>query len=133
MYIWLGMGKYQNKPFNQKNFKSEFILACIKPAKKDMKTLPWAREMKIMLQLIEKCPDPDFWYHARPDFELPSLAWFLTDNGRKYLNEKYLRFTSDISTKREEVILGEFKESENLSEKENPKPKIKTLKDFLKM
>jgi hypothetical protein len=127
------MGKFKNKKsFTEKSFKSEFILACLQPPKSEVVKIAWAKEMKIMNALCKKCSDPLFWLHAKPEFKLPSLAWFLTQNGRSFLNQKFLRFTSNLRSDNKPVELGELDESENLTEIENPKPKIKTLKDFLK-
>lgn len=127
------MGKFKNKKaFTQKSFKSEFILACLQPTEAEQKNISWPKEMKIMSGLCKKCPDPAFWLHAKPDFKIPSLAWFLTQKGRSFLNEKYLRFTSNLGKKSQVVQLEDFNPEDNLTEQENPKPKIKTLKDFLK-
>jgi hypothetical protein len=121
------------KDFKLNRFKTEFILNCLKLPKSLEKTISWPKEMKIMKDLVEKCDDPAFWRHAIPEFEIPSLAWFLTPKGRSFLNEKHKRFFSKIKTLEKEhntETLSSEKYGEDLVEKENSK-KIKTLKDFL--
>ena len=120
------------KNFQLNRFKTEFILNCLKLPKSLQGTISWPKEMKIMKELTKKCDDPAFWRHAIPEFEIPSLAWFLTPKGRSFLNEKHKRFFSKISTlekKDDTETLSSEKCGEDLAE-QNPK-KIKTLKDFL--
>ena len=57
-----------------------------------------------MNSLVDKCPNPEFWFHARPEFQLPSLAWFLTRDGRRYLNEKYATFNLELKKEVKEEI-----------------------------
>jgi hypothetical protein len=125
------MSKFKYKDsFTQKNFKTEFIISCLRLPKSRHKEIPWAKEMKIMISLAKKCSDPGFWFHARPEFQLPSLAWFLTSDGRKYLNEKYSTFNFKFKKESEEKIkLDENKYG--LDEKITPK-KPKTIMDFIK-
>jgi hypothetical protein len=121
--------KYKNE-FTEKNFKSEFIISCFQLPKSRHKEIAWAKEMKIMNSLVQKCPEIDFWFHARPDFSIPSLAWFLTQNGRRYLNEKYKTFKLELNcNSAEHVELGHEKHGEDQLLK--PK-KPKTIMDFIK-
>jgi hypothetical protein len=126
------MAKFKYKDsYNDKNYKSEFIISCLQVDKKDHKNIQWAKEMKIMNGLVKKCSNPAFWMHARPEFKIPSLAWFITDKGRKYLNEKYKRFNSKIQTtdkKNSETKEDNFEKSDTIIDQQS---KIKTLKDFL--
>jgi hypothetical protein len=121
--------KYKDS-YNEKNYKSEFIISCLQVKKSEHKSIKWAKEMKIMNSLAEKCSDPQFWMHARTEFKIPSVAWFLTDNGRKYLNEKHKRFYSDLKISKTESkeIQNEEKQGEDLV----VAGKLKTIKDFLK-
>lgn len=121
------------KNFKLNRFKTEFILNCLKLPKSLENTISWPKEMKIMKDLVKKCEDPAFWRHAIPEFEIPSLAWFLTPKGRSFLNEKHKRFFSKIKTlekKHDNEELSPEKCGEDIVEEENSK-KIKTLKDFL--
>lgn len=88
---------YSGEKFTKSDYKSEFILSCLKT--RDIKSVPWAREMKIMQKLTSIfSQDPDFWYHARPVFILPSLAWFFKPLGKRYLSKKKREFEiGDIS------------------------------------
>jgi hypothetical protein len=124
--------KKAKEAFSLKRFKSDFILNCLKLPKSRQKEINWAKEMKIMNTLTQRCSDPKFWLHSIPDFQIPSLAWFLTDNGRKFLNEKHKRFYSKIQTiekiDKSISILSDQSQGEDII---NSTSKIKTLKDFL--
>jgi len=124
------MAKFKyKKEYTQKNFRSEFIISCLQVPKAQHKNIAWAKEMKIMNDLIKKCDNPDFWFHARTEFQIPSLAWFLTDNGRKYLNDKYKKFNLELKNEPEVYEILDQKQGED--EVEQPR-KIKTIMDFIK-
>jgi len=125
------MSKYKYKDsYNQKNYKTEFIISCFRLPKSRHKEIPWAKEIKIMNSLVDKCSNPKFWFHARPEFQLPSLAWFLTRDGRRYLNEKYATFNLELKKEvKEEIKLDEKKLGSD--EPLIPK-KPKTIMDFIK-
>jgi hypothetical protein len=118
---------YLGERFNEKNFRSEFVLACLQT--RNVKDVNWPREMKIMNKLVKAySPDYRFWDHARPEFQLPSLAWFLTPNGKKYLSNKKSVFNLDMVVDRG----GEFKlENEKQEEDYKVEKKILSIKDFL--
>lgn len=44
----------------------------------------WPKEIKIAKGLILKYKDYKFWNNLK-DFKLPSLAWFLTKDGKNFL------------------------------------------------
>jgi hypothetical protein len=116
--------------YTKKNYKAEFIISCLQLPKSKHKDIMWAKEMKIMNQLSKKCDNPDFWFHARTTFPIPSLAWFLTSNGRKYLNEKFRAFNFSLKTdQKEKPKLSSQKIGEDLGELQK---KPKTIMDFLK-
>ena len=124
------MSKFKYKDcFTEKNYKTEFILSCLQLPKSRHKEIAWAKEMKIMNSLAKKCSDPDFWYHARLDFQIPSLAWFLTPNGRKYLNEKHSTFNFKFKKDEVKIQLNEEKHGQDQS---IPLKKPKTIMDFIK-
>jgi hypothetical protein len=127
------MSKFNTKAgFSSKNYKSEFIVACLQLPKSRYKEISWAKEMKIMNSLAQKNNDPDFWFHARTDFPIPSLAWFLTSDGRKYLNEKYRAFNlvlNNVISNVKPAELTKEKHGEDFSPKER---KPKTLMDFIR-
>lgn len=124
------MSKFKyKKEFTGKNFKSEFVISCLQIPKSRHKEILWAKEMKIMNDLVKKCSNVDFWFHARTDFQIPSLAWFLTDKGRKYLNEKFKTFNFEFNEKPAEIKLEEEKQgADEITEHKRPK----TLMDFIK-
>lgn len=124
------MAKFKyKKEYTDKNFRSEFIISCLQVPKSQHKNIAWAKEMKIMNELIKKCNNPEFWFHARTEFQIPSLAWFLTENGRKYLNDKYKKFNLDLKNQVEIYEISDKKYGED--EAHIPK-KIKTIMDFIK-
>ena len=124
------MAKFKyKKEYTEKNFKSEFIISCLQVPESQHRSIAWAKEMKIMNDLVKKCQDPTFWFHARTDFAIPSLAWFLTENGRKYLNDKYHKFKLEL--KNQPQIFEILEEKQGEDQVHIPK-KIKTIMDFIK-
>ena len=69
---------------NKKEFIAKFV-------KKDS-TLVWPREMKMVSTLFKIFPNDDFWNSLELKFKLNSLCWFLSDEGRKFLNIEYKKF-----------------------------------------
>jgi hypothetical protein len=127
------MSKFKNKDsFSKKNFKSEFIVACLQLPKSRYKEISWAKEMKIMNSLVQKNDNPDFWFHARTSFPIPSLAWFLTPDGRKYLNEKYRAFNLVLSSSVVNISKIELKEEKQGEDIDTNTRKPKTLMDFIR-
>ena len=128
------MAKFKkNSSFSKKGYKSEFIVSCLQLPKSRYKEINWAKEMKIMNSLTQKNDNPNFWFHARTDFAIPSLAWFLTPDGRKYLNEKFRVFNLnliDISPASSVYIALKTEKQGEDSTLERKKPK--TLMDFIR-
>ena len=52
----------------------------------------WPREMKMVNSLFKIFPNDDFWNSLELEFKLNSLCWFLSDEGRKFLNIEYKKF-----------------------------------------
>jgi len=102
-------------------------MACIQT--EDPKEINWPREMKIMNKLAKAVPNYLFWDHARPTFKLPSLAWFLTKKGKKYLNEKWRDFNHKMKEPEAPPMLEEDKVGQD---GEVGEKKILTISDFLK-
>lgn len=128
------MAKFKkHSSFSKKGYKSEFIVSCLQLPKSRYKEINWAKEMKIMNSLTQKNDNPDFWLHARTDFAIPSLAWFLTPDGRKYLNEKFKVFNlnlRDVSPSSSAYIELKAEKQGDDSILERRKPK--TLMDFIR-
>ena len=50
----------------------------------------WARETKIAKKLYEVFDNEKFWKQSFLDFKLNSLAWFLSQDGLKFLKNQFL-------------------------------------------
>lgn len=74
----------QSLALNKKDFVLKFV-------KKDA-SLVWPREMKIVNSLFKIFPNEAFWNSLDLKFKLNSLCWFLSDEGRKFLNIEYKKF-----------------------------------------
>lgn len=126
------MAKFKKYSTFSKNYKSEFIVSCLQLPKSRYKEISWPKEMKIMNCLAQKNNNPDFWFHARTDFPIPSLAWFLTPDGRRYLNEKHRAFNLVLNSSlpnQASIELKKEKQGEDII-KNIRKPK--TLMDFIR-
>lgn len=92
----------------------------------------WPREIKIAKKLIKIYPDIQLWFDLKLEFKLNSLAFFLTDDGKKEMTalrfnkakENVLDFFPKGTTSFNEEKLGEDKKVEL--------PKTNSLLDFLK-
>ncbi len=77
-----------NTNLNKKNFVKKFL--------KDTNNIVWPREMKMVKSLIKIFPNEDFWNTLELSFKLNSLCWFLSDDGRKFLNKEYKKFNLNL-------------------------------------
>lgn len=68
----------------------------IKRFLKDKKNIIWPKEMKMVNCLLKIFPNKDFWDGLKLSFELNSLCWFLSDDGRNFLNKEYKRFNLSL-------------------------------------
>jgi hypothetical protein len=73
-----------NTSLNKRNFVLRFL-------KSDAKII-WPREMKIVNSLLKIFPNEIFWESLTLRFQLNSLCWFLSDEGRRLLNIEYKKF-----------------------------------------
>lgn len=73
---------------NKKEFVKRFI--------KDSSNILWPREMKMVKSLLKIFPNEDFWNNLELKFKLNSLCWFLSDDGRKFLNTEYKKFNLNL-------------------------------------
>jgi len=90
----------------------------------ELKRADWPREIKLAKPLLEN--SGDFFVKAYLSFKLNSLAWFLTEDGRKYVFEEKLRLSLNFKPT-ETVILSDEKVGESLSLQKKPR----NLKEFL--
>lgn len=92
----------------------------------------WPREMKMATTLV-KTYNLDFLIWVIPPYgkKVPSLAYFMADYGKQYLEEQFFNFkkaTLDLSPKPEKVELEQEKIGEDVVIN-----KPKSLKDFLNL
>lgn len=93
--------------------------------------LNWAREIKIAKKLLKIYPSFDDWTALKLEFKLNSLAFFLTEEGKKEIS--VLKFN-----KSKENVLNLFSKQKEIIEKEKlgldiePNKKPLSLEDFLK-
>lgn len=100
--------------------RKAFISRMIKAGTK----VHYGKEQKFAKQIFEEWP-LDFLNKVKAPFEMNSLAWFLTKDGKKYLQLKLHEF--NYKPKREEIIEGQ----EKVGPDWNGSPKRKSLRDFL--
>lgn len=117
------MKPVQFTKLNKKNFVKKFI--------KDGQNIFWPKEMKIVKSLLNIFPNEDFWNSLELSFKLNSLCWFLSDDGRKFLNQEYKKFNLELpEIKKFEV------ENNNIafeSKKAYALDKALNLKEFLNL
>jgi hypothetical protein len=116
-------------PKSNSSFKKAFI------SKHLGKHTNWPREMKILNQLSSKYGDEAFWSGLEVKFKIPSLAWFITPNGDKFLKEEWAKYKfNPEKIKRFEIEEDIEKELKPAILVEEPKKeKLKSLNDFLKI
>jgi hypothetical protein len=81
-----------NVTTTNKNNKKSFIKKFIK----DNVNIIWPKELKMVNILFKIFPNEDFWYSLDLNFKLNSLCWFLSDDGRKFLNQEYKKFNLNL-------------------------------------
>jgi hypothetical protein len=88
----------------------------------------WPREIKIAQKLTDKYTEYNFWKNCK-DIKLPSLAWFLTDNGKNFLD-----FEVKLQSLKEtfHILNIELKE-EKIGEDKNTCQKPKSLIEFIRL
>ena len=91
------------------------------------KFINWPNEVRIAKELLAGIPDHTFWLSLKTPTPISSLTYFKTQEGQLFIQLLYKNKEIDLSTKTEEVILGDkLGEDREIKEK-----KPKTLKDFL--
>lgn len=84
----------------------------------------WAKEMKLATKLINE-HGFDFLISQKGKQRMPSLAWFYTDNGKKFLKD--IKSYQSMSFGAEKIVL----EEQPVAPKTDIEKKPKSLKDFL--
>jgi len=104
---------------NKRNLIKKLV---IEPSKQ--KRMFWAREMKLLNDLIEIFPKQDFW--EKVNFEkVPSLAILRSEYGLAKLKKLYIEFNYVIPEKIE-IPLGEKRGKDKIISK-----KSKTIRQFI--
>jgi hypothetical protein len=104
---------------NKRNLIKKLV---IEPSKQ--KRVFWAREMKLLNDLIEIFPKQDFW--EKVNFEkVPSLAILRSEYGLAKLKKLYIEFNYVIPEKIE-IPLGEKRGKDKIISK-----KSKTIRQFI--
>jgi len=88
------------------------------------KRMFWAREMKLLNDLLEMFPNQDFWKRMTID-KVPSLAMLRSDYGLEKIRKKYREFNYKIPEKIE-IPLGEKTGEDKILSK-----KPKTIRQFI--
>lgn len=73
---------------NKKSFVKKFT--------KEGSNIIWPKELKMVNLLFKIFPNEDFWNNLELSFKLNSLCWFLSDDGRKFLNKEYKKFNLNL-------------------------------------
>jgi hypothetical protein len=73
---------------NKREFVKKFL--------KDSSNIIWPKEMKVVKTLFKIFPSKEFWNNLELSFKLNSLCWFLSDDGRNYLNKEYKKFNLNL-------------------------------------
>jgi len=73
---------------NKKSFVKKFV--------KENINIIWPKELKMINLLFKIFPNEDFWNSLELNFKLNSLCWFLSDDGRKFLNKEYKKFNLNL-------------------------------------
>lgn len=80
----------------------------------------WAREIKIAQTLIKTHKGYSFW-NSLKQLKLPSLAWFLTDEGKSFLAIEVKKNDLSLDKKTDNIILTENKAGEDKKVCQKPK------------
>jgi hypothetical protein len=90
-YLMLAQKYVKNVQFtnlNKKDFVKKFL--------KNHSNIIWPKEMKMVKMLFEIFPNENFWNNLEINFKLNSLCWFLSDDGRNFLNKEYKKFNLEL-------------------------------------
>ena len=106
------------------NKYQKLILKFVKDTKY-FKQMEWKREMAIAKKLLAQKPEA-FWGSLTISFDLNSLAWFLTADGKTHIAITEKKLLLDLKKEATFSIIEEPKLEQNLSQKP------KTILEFFK-
>ena len=107
------------KKLNKKDLIKRMV---VEPA--TQKRMFWAREMKMLNDLMELLPNEDFWKKVNID-KVPSLAIIRSGEGLKKMKKKFIEFNYKIPTKIE-IPIGKKTGEDKYFPKNN-----KTVRQFI--
>jgi hypothetical protein len=107
------------KKLNKRELIKKFV---IEPDKQ--KRIFWAREMKLLNDLLEIFPNTEFWQRTTIE-KVPSLAILRSGFGLERIKKKYIEFNYKIPPKIE-IPLGEKSGEDKIFSK-----KPKTIRQFI--
>lgn len=110
--------KKERKLTNQQKLVEAFLF--------DSKTCVWSKEIKIANQLIKE-HGFDFLMFLEGRQKMPSLCWFFTDNGKKFLSD--IKKYNSMSFERESIKLEESPVAPTTEVSKKPV----SLKEFLNL
>lgn len=87
-----------------------------------------SREVALGKKLYAKVEHEKFWKECYLEFKLNSLAWILSKDGIDWINREVKR----IKLKLSKPVTYDILETKVGEDKQAPKPKTKTILDFLK-
>jgi len=109
----------------KKNKYQIFVERFLKDPK-SLKVPGWRREVAIAKKLFDKFQDDNFFTSLKLDFKLNSLAWFLTEDGLKFLYKQQSLFRLALPEKKEYTLGNKI-----LGPKGKTSRKPKTIIDFI--
>ena len=127
--------KKRKKPLPSKHSKDQNLVKrlvierCVKAGH-----IVWPREMKVMAKLFDRCGDVTFWNSIDLKFELNSVAWFLTPDGKEFLKKQYSLYSLPadalipVETLKEEVVPANIQEPKA---QVNQPEKLQSFRQFM--
>lgn len=88
----------------------------------------WAREIKIAQKLTKEYKAYSFWNNLN-QIKLPSLAWFLTDEGKKFINTQ-IKIQSLKSIKKLSYEISDKKIGKDKKTCQKPKTVIQFIRSW---
>lgn len=112
--------------------KKEFLKRVLK----ETQGISWPKEMKLVNRLLAIFPNDVFWNSLQLKFKLNSTCWFLSDEGRKFLNTEYKKFNFDLQSPTKFEILDTADSAPSTtqeSSQQNTQAGYKNIKNFLNL
>lgn len=88
--------------------------------------IDWPKEVKIAQKLIKKYKRFNIWGSIK-EIKLPSLAWFLTDNGENFINLELKKLNLELNSANKFVL-----QDRKIGADKNTCHKPKTVLEFIR-